>query len=76
MSGPQSEIPGRTPLGEAQRIAISALDQQHVAHLRLLKGLMTGEVGVDVDQRVLALAVTNAETAHMWAVRSVAKPTF
>lgn len=73
MSNPQSHIPGRTPLSDAQKAAIQQLDAQHSAHMQLLDGLKANS---GVDQRALAIAITNAQTAHMWAVRSVAKPAF
>lgn len=73
MSGAQSEIPGRTPLSLAQLALIKSLDQQHVRQMDALEVLMRNP---DIDQRALALAVTNAQQAHMWAVRAVAKPVF
>jgi hypothetical protein len=75
VSGAQSEIPGRTPLSDRQLVAIRALDSQHKAHMELLQGLEAVN-GIEVDKRALALAITNAQQAHMWAVRAVAKPVF
>lgn len=73
MSAEQSKIPGRTVLTPAQVGLIANLDRQHAQSMQLLQGMKTNP---DVDQRSLAVAITNAETAHMWAVRSVAKPSF
>lgn len=73
MSGAQSEIPGRTPLTEAQVKLISSLDQLHVQQMR---GLGILKENQEIDQRALAVAITNAQQAHMWAVRAVAKPVF
>lgn len=73
MSGAQSEIPGRTPLTAHQVTQIQQLDLQHGVQMRVLEGL---KAQAEVDQRALALAITNAQQAHMWAVRAVAKPVF
>lgn len=73
MSNPQSNIPGRTPLTDEQKALIRQLDAQHREQLQLLDALRKDAA---VDQRALAIATTHAETAHMWAVRAVAKPVF
>jgi hypothetical protein len=73
MSNPQSNIPGRTPLTDEQKALIQQLDARHREQMHLLAFLRKDAT---VDQRAIAIATTHAETAHMWAVRAVAKPVF
>jgi hypothetical protein len=58
------------------------LDKQKVIRINAVKAAFD-ELGEalddlkhqpDIDQRALALAKTNAQTAAMWAVRAIAQP--
>lgn len=61
-------------LTPAEKAAANKLKEMEEYALRALRLLASDTSSVEVDQRAMALAITNMQQAYMWAVRAVTKP--
>ena len=67
------KIKGYNPLSDEQIFIINALKSKF-SELEEMLGDLENVNDFDIDKRSVSIAVTNLQTASMWAVRSIAQP--
>lgn len=66
-----STVTGYRPLTEKDKAAMNELKALEATIVDKLESMKTKD---SINQRSLALGITNIQTGFMWAVRSIARP--